>query len=110
MAADQAGTQIRRGWQSGQDQGAQRQHADPVGTVHEAGAVYAGYRNRLFPDGVPVAMVEAGISWPWRALVGPLGLALGIDRFGASAPADELARQFGFTEESVTERIRDWLR
>lgn len=69
----------------------------------------AGYRERLFPEGVPIATVEAGITWPWRALTGHGGLTLGIDHYGASAPAEELARQFGFTAESVTRRIREWL-
>jgi transketolase len=67
------------------------------------------YRDALFPRGVPVATVEAGRTDAWSALTGRDGLALGIDHFGASAPASELARRFGFTAESVTGRLRDWL-
>jgi transketolase len=67
------------------------------------------YRARLFPTGVPVATIEAGITDPWRGLTGPDGLNIGIDRFGASAPAEEVARHLGLGEDTVTARIRDWL-
>jgi transketolase len=67
------------------------------------------YRQRLFPRGVPVATIEAGVTMPWRAIAGPDGLTIGIDTYGASAPADVLAEQFGFTPAAVTEKLRDWL-
>lgn len=69
----------------------------------------AEYRAKVFPEGVPVATVEAGITWPWRELAGPRGLTLGIDRFGASAPAEVLGEKFGFTPDAVAAAIRDWL-
>ncbi len=67
------------------------------------------YQAELFPAGVPVATVEAGRTEPWRALCGRDGLAIGIDRFGASAPADVLAEEYGMTAGAVTAKIRDWL-
>ena len=67
------------------------------------------YHDALFPAGVPVATIEAGRTDPWKALAGRDGLTIGIDRFGASAPASDLAEQFGFTADSVTRRIREWL-
>jgi transketolase len=67
------------------------------------------YRDRLFPRGVPVATIEAGRTDPWRALAGPHGLSIGIDRYGASAPAELLAEKLGLTPELVTQRIRQWL-
>jgi transketolase len=67
------------------------------------------YAKRLFPKGVPVATVEAGRTDPWRGLAGPDGLCIGIDRFGASAPATVVARELGMTAEAVTEKLRDWL-
>jgi transketolase len=69
----------------------------------------AAYRARLFPEGVPVATLEAGRTDPWRVLAGPRGLTLGIDRFGASAPAEVLAEQLGLTPEKVTARLREWI-
>jgi transketolase len=56
-----------------------------------------------------VATVEAGRTDPWRGLAGPDGLCIGIDRFGASAPATVVARELGMTAEAVTEKLRDWL-
>lgn len=67
------------------------------------------YRKNLLPEGVPVATIEAGRTDPWRAIAGPGGLTLGIDRFGASAPGNVLGEKFGFTATAVTERIRTWL-
>jgi len=67
------------------------------------------YRAQLFPSGTPVVTIEAGVTDPWRVLAGTDGLTLGIDRFGASAPAEVLGEEFGFTAESVVRRIREWL-
>ena len=70
----------------------------------------AAYRSSLFPEGVPVATIEAGRTDLWRALAGATGLAIGIDRFGASAPGPVNAREFGFTVEAVTAKLEAWLR
>jgi transketolase len=67
------------------------------------------YRAQLFPSGTPVVTIEAGVTDPWRVLAGTDGLTLGIDRFGASAPAGVLGEEFGFTAESVVTRVREWL-
>ncbi len=66
------------------------------------------YRARLFPRDVPVVTLEAGRTDPWRAIAGRDGLTIGIDRFGASAPASVLAEKYGLTVESVVGRIRRW--
>jgi transketolase len=67
------------------------------------------YRARLLPEGLPVATIEAGCTALWRGLAGPGGLTLGIDHFGASAPAGILAEWYGFTADQVTKKLRDWL-
>jgi len=67
------------------------------------------YRAQLFPSGTPVVTIEAGVTDPWRVLAGTDGLTLGIDRFGASAPAEVLGEKFGFTVDSVVRRVREWL-
>jgi transketolase len=69
----------------------------------------AAYRDEVLPKGVKKCSIEAGRTLPWRALVGDEGLTLGIDHFGASAPAEVLAVKFGFTVDAVTERVRKWL-
>ncbi len=63
-------------------------------------------RNAVLPPGVRRASIELGVSTPWHALVGLDGIAVGIDRFGASAPWEELATQFGMTAKQVAERIQ----
>jgi transketolase len=49
--------------------------------------------------------VEAGSAAAWRGVVGRDGITIGIDRFGASAPAARLAEEFGLTGERVAARI-----
>ncbi|MCB2223067.1 MAG: transketolase [Actinobacteria bacterium] len=66
------------------------------------------YRASVLPPGVPVASIEAGSTFGWAGIVGA-GLSIGIDHFGASAPAGVLAEHFGFTPEHVAARIREWL-
>jgi transketolase len=50
--------------------------------------------------------VEAAASEPWYRFVGLDGDVLGLDHFGASAPADILFREYGFTAENVANRAR----
>ena len=69
----------------------------------------AAYRRDLFPEGVPVATIEAGRTDLWRGLAGPRGLTIGIDRYGASAPGAVNGEEFGFTVEAVTAKIEAWL-
>ena len=45
--------------------------------------------------------VEAGSPFGWERYLGPQGRMVGIDHFGASAPAKVLGREFGFTVERV---------
>ena len=56
----------------------------------------------------PRVGVEAGVSLGWERWVGD-GLIVGLDRFGASAPAERLAAEFGFTAEAVAARVAEWL-
>ncbi len=67
------------------------------------------YRTEVLGEGLPVASLEAGSTLGWERFVGTGGLALGIDRFGASAPAKRLAEEWGFTPQLVAERIEAWL-
>ncbi|GMV13102.1 MAG: transketolase [Myxococcales bacterium] len=56
--------------------------------------------------GIPRVSIEAGRTSLWRAVTGEAGLAIGIDRFGASAPAERIADELGLTPAKVTEAIR----
>jgi transketolase len=63
-----------------------------------------GYQAEVLGN-LPRVSIEAASTFGWRALVGDDGLSIGIDHFGASAPADELGRQFGFTPKAIAERV-----
>lgn len=66
------------------------------------------YRNEVLGT-APRVSVEAGSVFGWDRLVGPDGLTIGIDHFGASAPAEVLAEQFGFTPESLARKVKSFL-
>ena len=61
------------------------------------------YRDAVLPPNVPRVSVEAGVTWFWRAVVGEDGIAVGIDSFGESAPAEQLYAHFGITAAKVAE-------
>lgn len=67
-------------------------------------------RYAVIPPGQPVCSIEAGVTNGWAGLTGREGLRIGLDRFGASAPAEVLAEKFGFTAESVADRVEAWLK
>ena len=70
----------------------------------------AHYREDVIPAATPKVVVEAARTEPWCAIVGADALRIGIDHFGASAPAEVIARELGFTPESVAGRVLEWLR
>jgi transketolase len=55
----------------------------------------------LPPDRHRRVSVEAGITQGWREWIGDRGVAVGIDRFGASAPGDELLDKLGINVGAV---------
>ncbi|HEY3335435.1 MAG TPA: transketolase [Candidatus Limnocylindrales bacterium] len=62
------------------------------------------YRDRVLPPAVNKRVsVEAGISLGWERWVGDEGAIIGIDHFGASAPAGTIFKEFGFTTERVAD-------
>jgi transketolase len=67
------------------------------------------YRRGLLPEGVLKVSIEAGATLGWERYVGPGGLMIGLDRFGASAPAEDLFKRFGFTAEAIVPQILEAL-
>ena len=67
------------------------------------------YRREVLGDALPVASVEAGSTLGWSRFTGPDGLNIGIDRFGASAPAGRIAEELGLTGPAVARRLATWL-
>lgn len=69
----------------------------------------AAYRADLLPADVLKVSVEAGVTMGWERFIGQDGLAIGLDRFGASAPAEVLFKHFGFSAEAIVPKILDKL-
>jgi transketolase len=68
------------------------------------------YKKELIPPrGCLKVSIEAGVTLGWERYIGPDGLSIGLDTFGASAPAKDLARKFGFTAEHILKRINNYL-
>ncbi len=70
-----------------------------------------GYRKSVLPPSIPARLaVEAGVSQGWRAYVGDQGDVIGLDHFGASAPAKILMREYGFSVDNVYARALKLIR
>jgi transketolase len=64
------------------------------------------YRQSVLPPSVTRRVaVEAGATESWWRYVGLTGEIIGIDHFGASAPAKDLFKAYGFTPERVSAAI-----
>ena len=68
------------------------------------------YRESVLPRSIKARVaVEAGVRSGWSAFVGDRGRVVGIDSFGASAPAGELFKHFGLTPENVSRAVLESL-
>ena len=65
------------------------------------------YRDSVLPANLPRIAIEAGVSDSWYKYVGLNGAIIGINRFGESAPAEELFKEFGFTVDHVVEVVQN---
>ena len=65
------------------------------------------YRSAVIGHDVLRVSIEAGTTFGWERYTGIAGLRIGIDRFGASAPAEELFRKFGFTADAIVPQIHN---
>jgi len=65
------------------------------------------YQDAVLPPEVKARVsVEAATTFGWQRWVGDAGVMIGIDRFGASAPAERLFSEFGFTAEKVSAAVK----
>ena len=69
----------------------------------------AAYKASVLPKGLPRVAVEAGVTGGWYKYVGLEGAVVGLDRFGESAPAGVLFKEFGFTVENVVKTVKSVL-
>jgi transketolase len=65
----------------------------------------AEYRADILPEDALIVSIEAGSTFGWQRYTGTRGLNIGLDRFGASAPAGDLFAKFGFTAEAIVPQI-----
>ena len=68
------------------------------------------YCRQVLPLEVPKLVVEAGVPQGWRDTVGDGCVAIGIERFGASAPGKIVLEKMGFTGESISDRARAFIK
>ena len=64
------------------------------------------YKLSIFPHGVPKISVEAGATMGWWKYIGRDGVAIGIDRFGASAPGPIALEKLGISVANVVEHAK----
>lgn len=67
----------------------------------------AKYKESILPSNVRARVaIEAGVSLGWAKYVGDAGDTLTVDRYGASAPAEDVFRDYGFTVENVIRKAK----
>jgi transketolase len=66
----------------------------------------ASYRAQVLPPGLPVVAIEAGVSQGWHKYIGARGAVISVEKFGASAPYQEVYQAYGITPEAVVEQAR----
>jgi transketolase len=66
----------------------------------------AAYKAELLPVGVPKISLEAGATMGWWKYIGTSGVAIGIDRFGASAPGPIAMEKLGINVANVVEHAK----
>ena len=68
------------------------------------------YRDSVLPPGLPAVAIEAGVRDGWWRYVCGRGAVIGLDGFGASAPAAKLFEHYGFTRDNVIKTVEALLR
>ena len=69
----------------------------------------AAYKADLLPRDALIVSIEAGVTLGWQRYTGLDGLNIGIDRFGASAPAEALYDYFGLTADKIVPKVLEKL-
>src|SRR5699024_2803868 len=66
------------------------------------------YRESVLPAAVRARVsVEAGLALSWYRYLGDAGRAVSLEHYGASASAEKLFEEFGFTAENVVAKARE---
>jgi len=65
------------------------------------------YKESVLPSSIKARVsVEAGVKQGWEKYVGDYGDSISIEKFGASAPADVLFKEYGFTPENIVLKVQ----
>lgn len=68
------------------------------------------YKEQVLPAGIKARLsVEAAATFGWDRWVGTEGAMIGLDRYGASAPIEEIWERFGLTGEAIAEKMTELL-
>jgi len=67
------------------------------------------YKESVLPTGLPKIVIEAGVTDGWWKYIGGEGKVIGLDRFGESAPAGTLFKEFGFTVANVVSAVESFI-
>ena len=67
------------------------------------------WKDSVLPKGLPRVVIEAGVTDGWWKYVGGEGKVIGLDRFGESAPAGTLFKEFGFTVANVVKAVESFI-
>lgn len=69
-----------------------------------------GYQTSVLPEDVVNRIsIEAGVTFGWYKYVGGNGFAIGVDKFGASAPYERIYKEYGLTAEAILEAAGELL-
>jgi transketolase len=70
----------------------------------------SSYKESVLPSAIPARVsVEAGVTFGWSRWIGSEGKAIGVDRFGASAPGEAIYEKLGITSEAVISAVKSLL-
>ena len=66
------------------------------------------YRNEVLPKSIRARVsIEAGVAQPWYRFIGDSGIAISVEKFGASASGDIMFREYGFTVENIDNAVKE---
>ncbi len=66
------------------------------------------YRNEVLPKSIKARVsIEAGVAQPWYRFIGDSGIAISVEKFGASASGDILFREYGFNVEHIVNAVKE---
>ena len=68
------------------------------------------YKSELFPEGVPIFVIEFASSYGWEKFVPSSDYLFTLDRFGVSASKDDVLKYWGLDSETIIEKIKSLLK